>query len=761
MAFDAAQYKNSVLVPLAKDKARLEVLQQVIRDLQGAGGITAAARLNAAELFAVGPGMSAPELGAHLKSLEMTYNKQKNLPSAQLLKKLLDLFGRNRVADPAFWMRLAAEHGRQFAQRLDALARAVSYEHPLKVITPEQVSGWASVCGASANDLAAGLSHNDVQVWPDLELPETRIPAAVRRLTEFSEFRTLVDLVTWPNPATDVEVLDDVHLVENGRAVHPNEFQTARASLRQDPRLGHGVAFAAQAALEAMAELRSSDETRRFVLASVVEMARRALGAGLPRLLVVDDLSSRGVHSRDAARIVAKLSSVGSTEPSTPGHREPSELSEMRDCLASLTERVSNFIEAQSEEQVAPSRTAKPATAPTGPHDEAGQAEAPAGEHSMRPDCVTPAVLGVHLGASYVSVAWINDLDQAEVLLNFDGDRTTPAVVYFESDNNVVVGAEAKRVQLSDPDNACSLIKRHIGTVYPQEFRGQEYTPESISALILKELVKMANSELTQEVSKVVITVPAYFGSKEREATKQAGQIAGLEVVGILAEPVACLLSVGISEEPETLLTFDIGGSTFDVTVLHASRSHIETVAIDGNNMLGGADWDDSLAELIADKFVAQAGLGDESPRLDAEFEIVLLGQAEDMKKFLTKRESATVRCRYQDKDEQVTVTRAEFEAATRHLVAQTLEISQRVVKAAESKVPGLKVDRVLLVGGSSKMPMIDAALREQLGWNPANTDFDLAAAKGAAVYGAMLLDQGGLRGCSCCEDFFGRGEDR
>jgi molecular chaperone DnaK len=127
---------------------------------------------------------------------------------------------------------------------------------------------------------------------------------------------------------------------------------------------------------------------------------------------------------------------------------------------------------------------------------------------------------------------------------------------------------------------------------------------------------------------------------------------------------------------------------------------------------------------------------------LDAEFEIELLSQAEDTKKSLTKRENATMRCRYQDKDEQVVVTRAEFEAATRHLVAQTIEISQRVVTAAERKVPGLKIDRVLLVGGSSKMPMIGAVLREQLGWNPANTDFDLAVAKGAAIYGQAAVDE-------------------
>ena len=356
---------------------------------------------------------------------------------------------------------------------------------------------------------------------------------------------------------------------------------------------------------------------------------------------------------------------------------------------------------------------------------------------------MSDSVYGIDLGTTYSAIARINDLDQAEVLLNYDNNPTTPSVVYFEGDNNAVVGAEAKRVQLSDPDNACSLIKRHMGTVYPQEFRGQEYTPESISALILKELVKTANSELGEEVSKVVITVPAYFGIQEKEATKQAGQIAGLEVVGIVTEPVAYVLSQGLKDEPETVLVYDLGGHSFNVTLLRASREEVEVIAIDGNLTLGGADWDETLAQFIADRFVAQADLGGHDPRLDVEFEIELLSQVEDLKKSLTRRERSIVRCLYRDEDQQVAVTRAEFEAATRHLVAQTVEISQRVVTAAEGKVPGLKVDRVLLAGGSSKMPMIDAALRNDLGWNPVPNEFDLAAAKGAAIYGA-ILESGG-----------------
>lgn len=364
----------------------------------------------------------------------------------------------------------------------------------------------------------------------------------------------------------------------------------------------------------------------------------------------------------------------------------------------------------------------------------------------MRPTKENPVserVYGIDLGTTYSAIAYINDFNQAEVLKNFDEGLTTPSVVYFEADSEAVVGAEAKKVQLTDPDNSCSLIKRHMGTEYPQDFRGQMYTPEKISALILKALVKIADSELGDEVRKVVITVPAYFGVKEKEATKQAGQIAGLEVVGIVTEPVAAALSLGIrGEQPETILVYDLGGGTFDATIMRVEAGKVNVVAIDGMERLGGADWDAALAQLIADKFVAQAGLGDDNPRDDAEFEIELLGDAETTKKSLTVRENATVRCRYADKDEQVVVTRSEFEEATRHLVADTIKVSKRIVETAQAKIPGLTVDRVLLVGGSSKMPMIDSALREQLGWTPVKSDFDLAVAKGAAIYGQAAIEE-------------------
>lgn len=355
---------------------------------------------------------------------------------------------------------------------------------------------------------------------------------------------------------------------------------------------------------------------------------------------------------------------------------------------------------------------------------------------------MSDTVYGIDLGTTYSAIARVNEFGQPEIIKSFDGGLTTPSVVLFEGESDIVVGEHAKRGLITDPENGASLIKRHMGTDHPQEFGGKVFTPESISALILAELVKTANDELNEDSKRVVITVPAYFGVKEKEATKQAGIIAGLEVLTIITEPVAAALFAGIRDgDAETLLVYDLGGGTFDTTIMRSEAGMIDVVAIDGNKTLGGADWDESLAQLVCDKFIAQAGLGDDYPRLDAEFEAELLGQTEEAKKSLTKRESATVRCRYEDKDEQITITRLEFEVATKGLLDQTLDIAERAVATAKVKIPDLTIDKVVLVGGSSKMPMVDAALRDRLGWNPLNSDFDLGVAKGAAIVAKAIAD--------------------
>lgn len=350
---------------------------------------------------------------------------------------------------------------------------------------------------------------------------------------------------------------------------------------------------------------------------------------------------------------------------------------------------------------------------------------------------MTDIVYGIDLGTTYSAIAQINDRGLAEIINNFEGSQTTPSVVYFESPDNAIVGSEAKNVALSDPDNTAMLIKREMGTDYQVSYQDKVWTPESISALILRELVNAANNASGQDVRKVVITVPAYFGAQEREATRQAGEVADLEVVSMVTEPVAAALSLGIKgEEPETIMVYDLGGGTFDTTVMKVGSGQVDVVAVDGKRTLGGADWDDALVELAVTKFLDQQSITDEKPRHNEEFMLDVRLKAEDAKKSLTKRDETALRLSWENTRDTVTITRAEFEEATRHLVDETLHFCERALATAQGKDPALTIDRVLLVGGSSRMPMIPTALKEKFGWEAQPTDFDLAVAKGAAILG-------------------------
>lgn len=350
-------------------------------------------------------------------------------------------------------------------------------------------------------------------------------------------------------------------------------------------------------------------------------------------------------------------------------------------------------------------------------------------------------VFGIDLGTTYSAIAHINEFDQADVIDNLEGDKTTPSVVYFESPDNFVVGKEAKNGQKVFPDDTVSLIKRVMGEKQSMTYQGKEYTPESISALILRQLVECAQETVESDSDAVVITVPAYFGLVEKEATRNAGTIAGLDVRGIIAEPIAAALSAGIRPgNPQNVFVYDLGGGTFDCTVMALDDSGVEVLAVDGDRELGGADWDTKLFELVLEKFTAQAGITDD-PSLDDEFYQDLMSSVEDAKKSLTKKAKSKVRCSYQDTAEMIEVTREEFEEACAGLVAQTVDVARRTLAAAEEKRPGLSIDKYLLVGGSSRMPMIPAALEKELGWELTNTEFDLAVAKGAAIYGQGAMD--------------------
>ena len=253
-------------------------------------------------------------------------------------------------------------------------------------------------------------------------------------------------------------------------------------------------------------------------------------------------------------------------------------------------------------------------------------------------------IFGIDLGTTYSVVAYIDETGRPAVTRNSEGDDTTPSVVYFETEDNVVVGKAAKASASVDPDNVVSLIKREMHDKdYTRFFWEKEHSPSSISALILAELARSAEETTHRSVRQVVITVPAYFGLLEKDATKKAGEIAGLEVIGIVPEPVAAALAYGVTggSDGTTFLVYDLGGGTFDITLIRMTDTSVEVLAVDGDHRLGGADWDERLFEYLKEQTVAHTGFEgideDEGALQD------LRRMAEETKQALSKAESKTV----------------------------------------------------------------------------------------------------------------------
>ncbi|GAA3922957.1 Hsp70 family protein [Actinomadura viridis] len=345
------------------------------------------------------------------------------------------------------------------------------------------------------------------------------------------------------------------------------------------------------------------------------------------------------------------------------------------------------------------------------------------------------AVYGIDLGTTYSCIASIDDVGRPTVLRNLEGTDTTPSVVYFESGDNVVVGATAKDTAVLEPDKVVSLIKRDMGRDVTRRIGGFDYTPEELSAFILLKLATDARTTDGEEARDVVVTVPAYFGAAERDATRKAGRIAGLNVIDIVSEPIAAAITYGVlnPEADRTILVYDLGGGTFDTTVIALRGGHIEVVCTDGDHELGGADWDARVVEYLAERFRAEhPDAGD--PLDDKQTEQQLRRDAEDAKKALTTRTTHTVRVMHDGRVAAVEVTRERLEDLTRDLLDRTIEITGRTLATAADK--GVEdYDDLVLVGGSTKMPVVAARLETELGLKPRLQDPDLAVAKGAALY--------------------------
>ncbi len=346
-------------------------------------------------------------------------------------------------------------------------------------------------------------------------------------------------------------------------------------------------------------------------------------------------------------------------------------------------------------------------------------------------------VLGIDLGTTFSAVSVVNRHGKAEIVPNAEGGRTTASVVHFYDEDGCVVGDEAIKMVVVDPDNCVRFIKRHMGEEdYRLELHDRVYTPQEISAIILRKLKDDAEEALGVPVRDAVITVPAYFHSAQRGATAEAGAIAGLNVLSIINEPTAAAIAYGLDRigGHRKLLVLDLGGGTFDVTVMEIKGTKLSTLASDGNAELGGKDWDDRVLDYVADQFIEIHGC---DPRDDPAPYQELYERCLAAKISLSSKDHAIVPVNYQGKRLAVRVDRTLFEALTRDLVQQCEDTANLVIEKAGLHWPDL--DEVLLVGGSTRMPMIRELLVRLSGRQPAvGVNPDECVALGAALAGVF-----------------------
>jgi len=342
-------------------------------------------------------------------------------------------------------------------------------------------------------------------------------------------------------------------------------------------------------------------------------------------------------------------------------------------------------------------------------------------------------VYGIDLGTTYSCIAYVDESGRANVIKNLEGTNTTPSVVNFASPNQVVVGQVAKETAVIDPKNTVSLVKTLMGkSNFAISYNGEDKSPEEVSAYILRKLAEDAAKEIDAEVKDVVITCPAYFGTAERTATKNAGIIAGLNVLEIISEPVAAAIYYGCTKEPEekTILVYDLGGGTFDVTIMSINSEKIEIICSDGDHDLGGKDWDSATMRYLADEFASQKSYNgdfDEYAQQDLRL------KAEKAKQQLSAKEKTPVIVEVAGERARIDFSREKFDEITSSLLNSTIDKTDAAITVAEQR--GFKVDEILLVGGSTRMPQVTRALEEKYSIKPKILEPDEAVAKGAAIH--------------------------
>ena len=351
-------------------------------------------------------------------------------------------------------------------------------------------------------------------------------------------------------------------------------------------------------------------------------------------------------------------------------------------------------------------------------------------------------IIGIDLGTTNSCVA-VYEGGEPSVITNPEGARTTPSVVAFNKAGERLVGQVAKRQSITNPTKTIMSIKRHMGSDYKVEIDDKKYTPQEISAMILQKLKADAEAYLGTTVTQAVITVPAYFSDSQRQATKDAGKIAGLEVMRIINEPTAAALAFGVDKDDidQKVMIFDLGGGTFDVSILEISDGVFEVLATNGNTMLGGDDFDNRVIDWIADKFKREEGI---DLRNDKSALQRLKEAAEKAKIELSGMTSANINLPFITADAtgpkhfDATLTRAEFDRITSDLVAATLEPCKKALSDAGLSIS--QIDKVLLVGGSTRIPAVQEAVKKFTGKEPfKGINPDECVAIGAAIQGGVL----------------------
>ncbi len=350
-------------------------------------------------------------------------------------------------------------------------------------------------------------------------------------------------------------------------------------------------------------------------------------------------------------------------------------------------------------------------------------------------------VVGIDLGTTNSVVAALIG-SEPEIIANAEGSRLTPSVVAFTKEGERLVGQVAKRQTITNPDRTITSVKREMGTNYKAEIDDKEYTPQEISAMVLQKLKTDAESFLGEKITRAVITVPAYFTDSQRQATKDAGTIAGLEVLRIINEPTAAALAYGLDKKGEQkILVFDLGGGTFDVSVLELGDDVVEVKATSGNNRLGGDDFDQRIVDYVAEEFRKDQGIDLRKDRMALQR---LSEAAEKAKVELSSVTSTDINLPFitatQDgpKHLNVPLTRAKFDELTADLVEKTMGPTRQALGDAGLNSEG--IDRVILVGGSTRIPAVQEAIRKLLGQEPhKGVNPDEVVALGAAYQAAVL----------------------